>query len=590
MDPNSLSDQELDQMLLGSGAAQPSADSISDADLDSLLSSPPPASAGKPSISKTESAARGVAKGATLGFDDEIVGGVEALWETAKGNPAKFGELYKKHRDESRANSEQARAANPASYTAGEVGGAIGSAFVPGMAIAKGASLANAAGRAALIGGAAGAGYSEGETVKDVALDAAGGVVAGGVIGGGAHILAPYAARAASAVGKKIKGTAGRFAARALGAERGTIKKLGQEKIEAAGRQALDEGVLSPLASADKMASRNAAVGEKGGKMMGKVYDAIDDKGASTFNPLDVATKVDDELGGFYRSPINKGEARQLDNTLESILMRGDKNIPLKEAQVLKQELQKVANWKNNLNVTEKEKMARSAYKIVSQAIDDAAEKGSKEIGAEGLEKTLQQGKKLFGNSKSAEKLLENRVAREHGNKFFGLTDTITGVGSLGYGATTGDWATAGAIMGGKKLAGKYGAQNAAILLNKAGNVLTKAAPKAIEAASKNPNLLDKLGGAKAGKLAVESFKKVAEEKPKGEKKWADDGFKKLLDHSKDPEQKAALERAKSAMTKNPKLKQLLIYASDLKPGSKSMDKILEQIKAEQSRGPARED
>ena len=578
MDAHEMSDQELDQLLLGSAKnAKPSEDSISDSDLDKLLSGQPSAegqSANDPSISKSESAARGVAQGATLGFADEISGGAEALWKSANGDPKKFGELYKAARDESRANFEQAREKNPGSYIVGEVGGAIASAFVPGMAIAKGAGLAGAAGRAALIGGTAGTGYSEGETVKDVVLDAAGGAVAGGLVGGAARIAAPYIARGTSAVGEKVRGSASRFAARALGAERGTIKKLGQEKIQAAGRQALDEGVISPLASADKMASRNAAVGEKGGKMMGKVYDAIDDKGASTFNPLDVATKVDDELGGFYRSPINKGEARQLDNTLESILMRGDKNIPLKEAQILKQELQKVANWKNNLNITEKEKMARAAYKIVSQAIDDAAEKGSKEIGSEGLEKTLQQGKKLFGNSKAAETLLENRVAREQGNKFFGLTDNITGVGALGYGATTGDWATAGGIYAAKKGLGKYGSQNAALLLNKAGNVLSKTAPKVIESASKNPNLLDRIGGANVGKAAVDSFKKVAGDKPKGEDKWADDGFNKILKSS------PSFAGKKEALLKSPKAKKLLIAASSLPHGSRAMDKIIKELMA----------
>jgi hypothetical protein len=77
---------------------------------------------------------------------------------------------------------------------------------------------------------------------------------------------------------------------------------------------------------------------------------------------------------------------------------------------------------------------------------------------------------------------------------------------------------------------------------------------------------------------------KVADEKSKGEKKWADDGLKKILDHVKDPEQKKTFEGARNQMLENPKLKQLLIYASDLKPGSPAMDKVLEQIKKEQGR------
>lgn len=89
---------------------------------------------------------------------------------------------------------------------------------------------------------------------------------------------------------------------------------------------------------------------------------------------------------------------------------------------------------------------------------------------------------------------------------------------------------------------------------------------------------------AKAIEGGPKAAPRVAEEKSKGEKKWADDGLKKILDHAKDPEQKKALEKARNVMLQNPKLKQLLIQASDLKPGSPAMEKVLEQIKKAQSR------
>lgn len=93
------------------------------------------------------------------------------------------------------------------------------------------------------------------------------------------------------------------------------------------------------------------------------------------------------------------------------------------------------------------------------------------------------------------------------------------------------------------------------------------------------------------GRAASDAGKMVADKDTpkKGQEKWADDGLKKLLDHAKDSEQKKALEKARNVMLQNPKLKQLLIYASDLKPGSPALDKVLEQIKKEQGRDLATE-
>lgn len=527
-------------------------------------------------ITQKESFARGAAQGASLGFADELTGGAEALWEKANGDPRAFGEMYKQFRDESRANFEAAQKANPGTYATGEIGAAIGTAFIPGMAIAKGARLGQVALKSAAIGAGAGAGYSEAEDMAGVAKDAAVGGAIGGGLGAASHAVAPVVGRAIQKGGEKLKRGAERMASRALGAERGTIKKFGQEQVQKAGRQALDEGVLSPLASADDMAAKNAAVKQRGGQMMGEVYDAIDEKGASTFNPLEVAGKVDEEIGGIYRSPINKGELKQLENTLESILVRGEGNLPLREAQKLKQELSKVANWKNNLNITEKEKMAREAYGIVSSAIDDAADKGAKTIGVEGLPEKLGVGKKIYSNASTSEKLLENRIAREQGNNFFGLTDTIAGAGSLGYGATTGDWGTAAGIMVAKKGLGKYGSQNAALLLDKAGKAITRSSTVADKVA-RNPNLIDRaVGGSLRQKLPRPEVRKIGEEEPKGESKWANDGLNKIKEHNP----KLAGRFPQSVMDDR-NAKSLLIQASDLKPGSKAWNNLMERIERE---------
>lgn len=465
-----------------------------------------------PKTSKLESAVRGAGQGVSLGFWDELAGlgeavgqsvGVKGLGEDlgngeglsfvkplALDPDRDFGQVYEEGRDKWRGQDKIAKQDNPGTYGAGEVAGSVGSAFIPGLNVAKGANIGNIAAKAALSGGLSGAGYSEADNLKDLARDSAVSAGIGGVTGGVAGAVVPKLGEAGDFIVNKLKGgsdeVAESLAARALGAERGTIKKLGMDKVKAAGRQALDEGVLSPLANTDDLIARNSALKKRGGEMMGEAYKAIDDAGASTFNPLDVASKVDEELGGFYRSPINRGETNQLENTLESIVMRGDKNIPLSEAQLLKEELGKVANWKNTLNPTDKERMARQAYGIVNSSIDDAISKGSDAVNKAGLTDVLARGKELYGRSSTAAQLLENKNAREQGNKMFGLTDTIMGAGALGYGGYTQDWDTALGVMAAKKGFEKYGAQNGAMLFDKVSQQLAKS-PSFAKLASTNP-------------------------------------------------------------------------------------------------------
>lgn len=83
------------------------------------------------------------------------------------------------------------------------------------------------------------------------------------------------------------------------------------------------------------------------------------------------------------------------------------------------------------------------------------------------------------------------------------------------------------------------------------------------------------------------TIQKSAEQSPpaKGQDKWANDGFQKLLDHTDDSDTKNSLQKNKGAMLSDPKLKDLLSAASDLKPGSKAMEKILSQIKSKIASG-----
>lgn len=63
----------------------------------------------------------------------------------------------------------------------------------------------------------------------------------------------------------------------------------------------------------------------------------------------------------------------------------------------------------------------------------------------------------------------------------------------------------------------------------------------------------------------------------KGSDKWASDGFEKLLAHAKGTG--SIIPQNKEVLLANPKIKRLMIGASDLTPGSKAMENILKEIK-----------
>lgn len=432
---------------------------------------------GGKAVSKTESAVRGAVQGfPVIGpWADEAAGGLEALWDKAKGDPKAFGELYKQHRDESRANYKNAAETNPKSYYGGLGAGVLASSLPKAIPVVGPALAAG-------VGAVEGAGASEAEDLPGVGKDAAiMSAISAGTAGLG-RMAAPMLSRGINKAGETIGSGAENLAARALGAERGTIKKLGADRVQELGRYGLDNKIVTPLASAEDMASRNAVMKRLGGEKMGKVYDTIDSAGASKFNPVDVASKVETELAPTYKTAINKPEWGQFNNTLESILARGGGNIPLKEAQALKQEIGSVAYpaGRKAIDPTPKQQMAMDAYRIINQSIDEATEKGAKEVGSEGLAELLKEGKSTFGNAKNAEKLLDNRVAREKGNKLFGITDYIAGAGGLGAAVAShgksAPWLASGLV--GKKVAEKYGTASGAVLLNKVSKLLDTAPDK----------------------------------------------------------------------------------------------------------------
>ena len=112
-----------------------------------------------------EAGLRGLGQGIFLGYSEEALAALEAAKGRLTGEGQDLGELYRKYRDIERSKEKAAKEAFPKTYGASQIGGAVGTALIPGLGAAKLLSPSTLKGAAAL-GAVAGIGESEADLTK----------------------------------------------------------------------------------------------------------------------------------------------------------------------------------------------------------------------------------------------------------------------------------------------------------------------------------------------------------------------------------------------------------------------------------------
>lgn len=263
-------------------------------------------------------------------------------------------------------------------------------------------------------------------------------------------------------------------AAKAIGGERATIKKLGPDRVKEVGQYALDNKLFGPFSSSETMLSRNEDVMSRAMSERDKAYGLIDAENASTFNPMETAIGVEDKIvGGMNRSYDDTQEiVAALDPHLSNILSRGENNISMREAQDLVESLGRKARFETSRSNLGND-VAVDTYHAAREALNQAAADGAEKISIPGLRELVQNSNKTYSTGLKAKGLLDNKFAREQGNKLLGLTDSIALDAALE--ATTGG--KAAAVVGVKMGAERYGNQIMATGANRLSEML-KAAPE----------------------------------------------------------------------------------------------------------------
>lgn len=175
-----------------------------------------------PQVSRLESLYRGAKQGATLGYSDEMYGGLAALASAIRrGGLDNLGDDYRAARDESRAEDKIARDSNTGTYEVGAIGGGLASLAAAPAAI--GARLATVGGATAL-GAISGLGHSKSDLTNPTLENVGGAALDTGVGAGVGYVLGRAGDKISNAVSSRI---AARAAARAA------AQKSGQEAAEA---------------------------------------------------------------------------------------------------------------------------------------------------------------------------------------------------------------------------------------------------------------------------------------------------------------------------------------------------------------------
>ncbi len=543
------------------------------------------------------SAVRGAAQGLSLGFGDEIQGLMEAggqavgikglgannfdqSFQKPKLSLDELRDAYIQARDEARGADKAAKEANPGSYFTGElVGGFAGAKKLP---TPKVQNLKSAVGTGMAYGGATGLGNSEADTVLGMAADTAVGLgigAAGGAAAHGAGKAIDAGRSLAGRAGSKLKDLAEKSAVNATGA----TGKQASNFSDDAGRELLDSKIVRFGDSQEKIAERAASAVKSAEGKISSSLEKLENAGVKV-DSNDIYGSIRSKIKELKGDPSNADVVRGLEAELDNIILAADElgttDVGIKFAEQIKRGYnRKAGNWVD----PEKGQIGKELYQTYRRGVEDAAKRADPATAA-----VFEEGKRAYGLMAPIKEAAERRAATTAQSPAGGLLDL---------GGMVGGFQAAGPIGGvvapiARRVVAPRIASTVAVSADQISKRLLATA-KGAELARSNPEgfraavlslskqaqgALDGAPGRVADSISprtneTEPAKAPAQEPKGGPEKWAFNGATKVSAHT--PALKLSDEQKR-----DPKVRQLLIAASDLKAGSKAMEDIVRKITA----------
>lgn len=301
--------------------------------------------ANRPTIA--ESAGRAAEQTVTFGHGDELRGAAGVVadkpWEGLGAAPQAGGygarEMYKRlfgppmmdtyrgGRDKNRSDNAEARAENPLTYGATELGTGVGMALlpIPGSGVTSAAGkIAVGTGTGAAAGAASALGHSETDLTKGGdasaemlqgagvgALLGGGGATAGQLVGGAMRKLKPKAGEAANSQAFKALHPS-------LAAFRGVDEGL-QQRV---GRMALDEDIVTMGAGAKSISERTSVLRKQAGEEIGRIVEEVDREALAKgihLNPDQLITAAQQRAAARYGLAGQRKLLQAIDDELGAI-------------------------------------------------------------------------------------------------------------------------------------------------------------------------------------------------------------------------------------------------------------------------------
>lgn len=397
----------------------------------------------------------------------------------AQAKPRGFGDLvdrYRQTRDDRKLRDILGAEQNPWSARLGTGLGIAGSLALP---MAKVGALGKGfwAGKAvpAML---TGAGYGAEMGLEHGSADltrgefgkAAGETGLGALIGLGIGAVPPLVSggleRYAPQISNSIQQFANRKALNALGAMKPELNKLGTERAQEIGQAALDEGIVSPLASRATMAARaNAGVSAEGTTLS----DALShlDAAANPGERIDsnvAADLVDKMAAELRKQPALANIATKFET--EAANIRAVPNGGAMTLQRFEEEIarpyKRITNWNSDLALP-KETLQKLPMTLEGE-VERVGQNISNRAKNDALSKYVT-AKDRFGKFMDLADVADEGLKRQASNRTFGLIDAIHGASMAAAGMKHGapGAVLAGALgLGASKLSSRFGDQWAA--------------------------------------------------------------------------------------------------------------------------------
>lgn len=389
-------------------------------------------------------------------------------------------------------------------------------------------------------------------------------------VGGEGIKLIGKGAKSVKNIAPKLSKFAEKTAVNATGATGVQSSKFADD----AGRQLLDRKIVRFGDNQKKISERAQKAVDAANLQIDEALTKLEKQGV-TVDADAIKSVLKEKISTLSKDPSQSDVVRMLKSELENLDvstdLKGTNKFTVKESEQIKRGFnRKAGNWAD----PEKSQAGKEMYQTFRRATEDAAVAADPTTA-----KAFKEGKETYGILTPIQEAAERRSATTSQSPLGGLMDVSTAIG----GAAAGDPTFGLASVVARRTLAPRMASSIAVSADKIANVLRKT-PQLSNLEKSNPGAFQAMVQQvlnSESKVATLPAKAAENENPKkGPDKWANDGAEKLLktDASISPELINELKKSKQG-------KDLLIRASDLRPGSEQMNKLILKIKTSYLQG-----